>query len=181
MTLTEFLKEIADAIREKKGTSDLINPQNFASEIASIEGGSGGGFEGAVGGIEYLEMYGNGYVIKAKVYGNFVPPYSFYKDVQLTSVELPDSITRIGERAFQECSKLNMTELPNNLTTVDLQIFYGCKKITEITFKSTPNFISTQAFTGSNLTTINVPWAEGEVKNAPWGATNATINYNYVG
>ena len=31
------------------------------------------------------------------------------------------------------------------------------------------------------LTTINVPWSEGEVAGAPWGATGATINYNYTG
>lgn len=37
-TLKTFLTEIADAIREKKGTTDVINAQNFASEIASIEG-----------------------------------------------------------------------------------------------------------------------------------------------
>jgi hypothetical protein len=38
------------------------------------------------------------------------------------------------------------------------------------------------AFSGcANITTINVPWAEGAVENAPWGATNATINYNYTG
>ena len=29
------------------------------------------------------------------------------------------------------------------------------------------------------LTDIYVPWSEGEVAHAPWGATNATINYNY--
>lgn len=29
--------------------------------------------------------------------------------------------------------------------------------------------------------TRGVPWAEGAVTNAPWGATNATINYNYTG
>lgn len=34
--LTDFLTNVADAIRAKKGTSDLINPQNFDSEIASI-------------------------------------------------------------------------------------------------------------------------------------------------
>ena len=43
--LTDFLTDIADAIREKKGTTGAINPQDFSSEIASIEsgGGSGGG------------------------------------------------------------------------------------------------------------------------------------------
>lgn len=35
--LTDFLTDVADAIREKKGTSDLINPQDFSAEIASIK------------------------------------------------------------------------------------------------------------------------------------------------
>lgn len=41
--LTDFLTDVADAIRTKKGTSLPINPQNFSSEIASISGGESGG------------------------------------------------------------------------------------------------------------------------------------------
>ena len=37
--LGDFLSDIADAIREKKGTTEPINAQDFASEIASISGG----------------------------------------------------------------------------------------------------------------------------------------------
>ena len=44
--LTDFLADVADAIREKKGTTELINPQDFASEIASIESGGGNGWTG---------------------------------------------------------------------------------------------------------------------------------------
>lgn len=40
--LTQHLKDVADAIRAKKGTSELINPQDFSKEIASIEGGGSG-------------------------------------------------------------------------------------------------------------------------------------------
>ena len=39
--LTDFLTDIADTIRAKKGTTALINPQDFSSEIASIETGGG--------------------------------------------------------------------------------------------------------------------------------------------
>ena len=37
--LTDFLTDVANAIRSKKGTTDLINPQNFSTEIASLSGG----------------------------------------------------------------------------------------------------------------------------------------------
>lgn len=41
--LKDFLTDVADAIRAKKGTSEPINPQDFSAEIASIETGGGGG------------------------------------------------------------------------------------------------------------------------------------------
>ena len=37
--LTDFLTDVANAIRAKKGSTDLINPQNFSSEIASLPSG----------------------------------------------------------------------------------------------------------------------------------------------
>lgn len=51
--LNEHLKGVADAIRAKKGTTDLINPQDFAEEISTISGGSG---EGGGSTIEYLDL-----------------------------------------------------------------------------------------------------------------------------
>lgn len=45
--LQDFLTDIADAIREKKGTTDKINPQDFATEIANLSGS-----------IEYLNISG---------------------------------------------------------------------------------------------------------------------------
>lgn len=40
-TINEIMKNTADAIREKKGTSDLIAPVNFATEIKGITAGGG--------------------------------------------------------------------------------------------------------------------------------------------
>ena len=39
--LKDFLTDVADAIREKKGTTEKINPQDFSSEIKGIETGGG--------------------------------------------------------------------------------------------------------------------------------------------
>lgn len=38
--LHDFLVDVADAIREKKGTTNLINPQNFSEEILGITSGT---------------------------------------------------------------------------------------------------------------------------------------------
>ena len=37
--LKDFLTDVANAIRAKKGSTDLINPQNFSAEIAALSGG----------------------------------------------------------------------------------------------------------------------------------------------
>ena len=49
----DFCKDVADAIRAKKGTTDLINPQDFATEIEGISGGGSGGGENTY---EYIEL-----------------------------------------------------------------------------------------------------------------------------
>ncbi len=41
MTLNEVMTQTADAIREKKGTTEKIAPINFAEEIKSISAGGG--------------------------------------------------------------------------------------------------------------------------------------------
>lgn len=76
----------------------------------------------------------------------------------------------------------NLTDaVMHGYTKIRDYAFYNCSALESITFEGTPTTINGNAFTGcTNLLTINVPWAEGAVANAPWGATNATINYNYT-
>ena len=127
---------------------------------------------------------------------------AFYGCSNLTLAELPDSITKIKSRAFENCNHTSFTKLPPMLTSLE-PFAFRCPttidiipatvetvgnyalltKNSTLTFMGTPTTISTTALSESKeyLTTINVPWAEGAVANAPWGATNATINYNYTG
>ena len=100
----------------------------------------------------------------------------------LTLTSLPDGITSIGSYAFSRCTKLSLSSLPDGITTIGNYAFDTCTSLTSITFEGTPKTINSGAFYAcTKLTTINVPWAEGAVSGAPWGATKATINYNYTG
>jgi hypothetical protein len=96
----------------------------------------------------------------------------------LVDVILPDTLTNIGSMAFYGCA-MNEIVIPNSVQNIRMYAFSECHNLTTVTIGSGITSLHAQAFDGSpNITTINVPWSEGEVANAPWGATNATINYN---
>lgn len=101
-------------------------------------------------------------------------------NAKINPAELPASLMVVGGNAFRNCP-LTITELPSGITTIGNSAFQNCTSLTELTFLGTPTSIGATAFQGcSNLATVRVPWAEGAVANAPWGATNATITYNYT-
>lgn len=98
----------------------------------------------------------------------------------IETTKLPESLQTIGGMAFKN-RQIQLTKIPANITTINAGAFYQNYSMTTLTFKGKPTTISSTAFQYcNNLTTINVPWAEGAVANAPWGAVNATINYNYT-
>lgn len=116
---------------------------------------------------------------------------AFQNCKNLALTKLPDGLLRIGTIAaygstsgyqFYNCENLAITEIPASVIGIYGNFaFSNCKGLTTITFNGTPESIDSTVFNGcTNLLTINVPWAEGEVANAPWSATNATINYNYT-
>ena len=108
--------------------------------------------------------------------------YAFCGCRELALLSLPDSINTIKAYAFYKCYAVKITEFPASLSTIEGNAFYNCSGLKELTFKGTPTSIASTVFKSCpSITAINVPWAEGAVANAPWGATTATINYNYTG
>ena len=168
------LTAIAKAIREKTGGTDQMTPEQMATKISNIKSGDDGSFKGMI------ERTASNPTLPSDL--TSIGSYAFYHYDKLALASLPAGVTSIGERAFHNCTKLALTSLPAGVTNIGIYAFSNCTSLTSITFEGTPTTISSDAFRSCiNLTTINVPWAEGAVANAPWGATNATINYNYTG
>lgn len=66
------------------------------------------------------------------------------------------------------------------VTVVEDQTFYMCTSIHTVYFYTKATTIKSTGFNTRSIRDIYVPWSEGEVANAPWGATNATIHYDTV-
>ena len=90
----------------------------------------------------------------------------------------------ISNNSFQYCNvlkKIYIGQIGKYMGQIT-GAFKNCSSLKKVFFLSKPYSINaTSTFQGtSSVTDIYVSWAEGEVSGAPWGATNATIHYNYT-
>ena len=155
--LTNFLTDVATAIKDKKGDNTSIKASDFDTEITNLP--SGGGSAPTKGFIAE-EYDSDGYVTKARVVGmtslvegafsNYTSSGSFLTK-NLQEVVLPsdmtslgdycfaytpsltilniENITSIGKYCFYGNKALPITELPKNLTTIGEYAFALCKGI----------------------------------------------------
>ena len=98
-----------------------------------------------------------GYDVK-KV-GNNWPPVFGYPNDSVTSITIPNSVTSIGNSAFQGCFSLTGTlTIPTGVTIIGNAAFNNCRGLTSITIPNGVTSIGNQAFVSCySLTSITIP------------------------
>ncbi len=88
--------------------------------------------------------------------GTSLIQYAFGKVAE--EFTIPDSVTSIGDYAFNGCSNLKEITIGNSVTSIGKNAFSGCSSLTEITIGNSVTFISQYAFAScSSLTEITIP------------------------
>ena len=152
--LTDFLTDVADAIRERKGTTEKINPQNFSDEIRGIESGN-------VFGDTMIDNTGKGLGnVKTLLISDGVTEIAnfSYSRSGCTHVYIPDSLVKIGNSAFHTSVSLTyISPIPPALNNIGQQAFaYTALKMLDCRrCVSIPTLGGTAAF--PNGTIIVVP------------------------
>ena len=127
--LQDFLKGIADTIREENGSTELINPQDFESKITEIADKFRKFVEGTLTEIKASDLKGV----------TSIPDLAFHSKSLLKSVVLPDSVKEIGMHAFGGCTALETVVLPPEAFDPDYTLFYdaisyeACQNIKNLT------------------------------------------------
>lgn len=96
----------------------------------------------------------------------------------ITSITLPNSITVIGRNAFAGCGSLTSISIPDGVTVIEEETFKGCSNITSIVIPNSVTTIRQTAFEGcSLLTSINIP---NSVTHIGWNAFENCINLTSI-
>jgi hypothetical protein len=101
----------------------------------------------------------------------------------LNSINFPNAITSIARYAFQDCSNLTELDLPENLNSIGVSAFMGCSSLTEVEISNSVVTIGSSAFKSCvNLTELTI--GEGVTTiggdafyNCP---TLQTVNFNAI-
>lgn len=92
---------------------------------------------------------------------------TFYDCVNLTSVNIPNSVASIGASAFERCFNLTSVNIPDRVTSIERDTFYNCRNLTSIHIPNGVASIGAGAFYGCiKLTSIHLPDKISSIENA---------------
>ena len=71
---------------------------------------------------------------------------AFQRCSSLTSINIPESVTNMEDSAFSQCSSLTSINIPKGVTSIRACIFYRCSSFTSINIPESVTSIKSQAF-----------------------------------
>ena len=83
---------------------------------------------------------------------------AFYDCYSLTSVTIGNSVTSIASNAFSYCRSLTSVTIPDSVTSIGVWAFYGCYSLTSVTIGNSVTSIGERAFHDcDSLTSVTIP------------------------
>lgn len=82
---------------------------------------------------------------------------AFENCMELTEISLPEGLESLGDGAFYYCEKLSEVLLPDNLESIGDSVFAGCKALESLTLPTRLKTIGYSAFKGCGLKEITIP------------------------
>ena len=111
--------------------------------------------------------YQNSYInnVEIGLNGN-VEDYAFYGCPNLTTADLGDGITSIGNYTFANCSKLEGIVIPNAVTSIGQYAFQNCSAMASATIGTAVKTVGQYAFSGcTSIQEIEIPQSVTTINN----------------
>lgn len=95
----------------------------------------------------------------------------------MTSMNIPSTVTTIGERAFYDCASLSSVIIPEGVTSLAKSVFEKCFGMQSVTIPSTVSSIGESAFSMcSSLTRVTIPAGVTSIANNTFEGCSSLAN-----
>ena len=88
---------------------------------------------------------------------SYIGEEAFFWCQNMTSVTIPSSVTSIESEAFELCTGLPQITIPNSVINIEARAFYACRQLTEITIPNITNIKASTFGSCKGLKTITIP------------------------
>lgn len=151
MSIRQTFTDIANAIREKTGSTGLLYPSEMAQNILDIP--QGGGEDNLPAFIDGTANF-NDYASSIRNV-SAIRPYAFLSDTTVINANFP-KVEKIGECAFSSCTNLQTINFPK-VEKIGSYAFLGCSSLQTANFPKC-SYIGSSVFRScSNLTEAIFP------------------------
>ncbi len=82
-----------------------------------------------------------------------IPNYMFY-NAEFDSISIPDHITKIGNRAFEDCKNLNSVKIGDSVSVIGDYAFSGCTNLKQVFLPNSVRILGSKVFLGCDNTII---------------------------
>lgn len=103
--------------------------------------------------------------------------FNSWNKSSLTSINIPQGVTSIGNSAFSGCSRLTSINIPQGITSIGNWAFNGCIRVTSINIPQGVTSIGKCTFRDCmSLTNINIPQGVTRIDDSAFYDCHSLIN-----
>lgn len=101
------------------------------------------------------------------------------ENTEITNLIIPEGVTSIGVRAFNDCSYLKSVNIPNSVTSIGDAAFSWCYRLESVVLGDNIKSIGSGAFGNcSSLTSIDIPNSVTSIGSSAFGHCSSLTSIN---
>lgn len=101
--------------------------------------------------------------------------------MEIETYVIPDSVTIVGDGAFEDCGRLTRVTIPDSVIIIEDNAFAFCRALTDVTIPDSVTEIGESAFNQSGLVSVTIPDSVTKVGDMAFYMCKSLVQAEFLG